>query len=189
MKTAILVHGMPSKEEYLDLNDPSASNGQWFPWLQKQLSVLGIVAQTPEMPEPYRPNYENWKKVFEQFILDEETILVGHSCGGGFLVRWLSENKVKVGKVILVAPWINPKSTEVVPGFFDFIIDPNLVAKTDELHLFISSDDEQDELDTARMIEEKVSGVEMHRFTDKGHFCIGFNLPDEQFPEVLEILK
>ena len=189
MKTAILIHGMPSKKEYLNPTTPAASNNQWFPWLQKQLSLLGVVAQTPEMPEPFRPDYEKWKNVFEQFILDEQTILIGHSCGGGFLVRWLSENNIKVGKVVLVAPWISPDANDVVPGFFDFKIDENLTSKTEQLHLLISSDDEQDELDTAKMIEEKVKGVQMHKFTDRGHFCVGFNLKDEQFPELLEILK
>ncbi len=168
---------------------PAASNNQWFPWLQKQLSLKGILAQTPEMPEPYRPDYEKWKEVFEQFKLNEDTILVGHSCGGGFLVRYLSENNIKVGKVVLVAPWINPKSTEPAPGFFNFQVDSNLKSKTQELHLFISSDDEQDELYTAKMLEEKVPGIEFHRFADKGHFCVGFNLPTEEFPEILEVLK
>jgi uncharacterized protein len=188
MKTAIIIHGRPSREEYLKVDTPAASNNHWLPWIQKQLNLKGVMAQTPEMPEPFRPDYEKWKKIFEQFELNEETILVGHSCGGGFLVRWLSENDIKVGKVVLVAPWINPQDTGQTPGFFDFTIDPNLVAKTEELHLLISSDDEQDELDTANMIEEKVSGVKMHRFTNKGHFCIGFNLPTEEFPELLEIL-
>lgn len=169
----------------MDPKTPAPSNNQWFPWLQKQLSLKGIVAQTPEMPEPYRPDYEKWKQVFEQFELDEDTILVGHSCGGGFLVRWLSENDVKVGKVVLVAPWINPNYQEIVAGFFDFQIDPNLVSKTKGLTLFISSDDEQDELDTAKMLEEKIQDIKMVRFTDKGHFCVGFNLKTEEFPELL----
>jgi predicted alpha/beta hydrolase family esterase len=189
MKTAILIHGMPSKEEYMKPDVPAASNNQWFPWLQKQLTLKGIVAQTPEMPEPYRPDYEKWKQVFEQFKLEPDTILVGHSCGGGFLVRWLSEHDVKVGKVVLVAPYINPGDSDIVPGFFDFAVDPNLVQKTDGLHLFISSDDEQDELDTAKMLEEKVPGIQFHRFTDKGHFCIGFNLKTEEFPELLKELE
>ncbi len=188
MKTAILVHGMPSKEEYLDPTTPAASNNQWFPWLQKQLTLRGVVAQTPEMPEPYRPDYEKWKSVFEQFTLDENTMLIGHSCGGGFLVRWLSEHDVKVGKVVLVAPWINPTDPEPAPGFFDFEVDPHMAAKTKGLSLFISSDDEQDELDTAKMLEEQVKNINVHRFTDKGHFCIGFNLPTEEFSELLEEL-
>ncbi|MEK7135229.1 MAG: alpha/beta hydrolase [Patescibacteria group bacterium] len=185
MKTAILIHGMPGKEEFMDPSTPAPSNNQWFPWIQKQLSLKGIVAQTPEMPEPYRPDYEKWKQVFEQFELDEETILVGHSCGGGFLVRWLSENDVKVGKVVLVAPWINPNYREIAEGFFDFKVDPNLASKTRGLTLFISSDDDQDELDTAKMLEEKIQDIKMVRFTDKGHFCVGFNMKTEEFPELL----
>jgi predicted alpha/beta hydrolase family esterase len=188
MKTAVLIHGMPSKEEYMKPSVPAASNNQWFPWIQKQLSLLGIVARTPEMPEPYRPDYQRWKQVFEQFKLDEKTILVGHSCGGGFLVRWLSERDIKVGKVVLVAPWINPKDPTPVTGFFDFKVDPNLVSKTSSLTVFISLDDEQDELDTAKMLEEKVKDIEFKRFSDKGHFCVGFNLETEEFPELLETL-
>jgi len=189
MKTAVLVHGMPSREEYLDPNIPAASNNQWFPWLQKQFALKGVVAQTPEMPEPYKPNYEAWKKTFEQFEVDEDTILIGHSCGGGFLVRWLSENKARVGKVVLVAPWINPNDNDISPGFFDFQIDPNLADRTKGFYLLISSDDGQEELDTAKMLEEKIHDIQVIRFTDKGHFCIGFNLKTEEFPELLKICR
>ena len=109
MKTAIILHGMPSKEEYFNAESPAQSNKHWLPWVQRQLILNGILAQTVELPEPYEPNYEKWRSVFEQFHIDEETNLIGHSCGGGFLVRWLSENKIKVGKVALVAPWLDPE--------------------------------------------------------------------------------
>lgn len=50
MKTAIIIHGMPSKEEYFSSENPSSSNKHWFPWIQKQLILKGVLAQTPEMP-------------------------------------------------------------------------------------------------------------------------------------------
>ena len=102
MKRAIIIHGYNNKSEFEDTTRPSASNDHWIPWLQRQLLLNGIEAQTPEMPGFYKPNYEQWKDTLEMFHPDEETILVGHSCGGGFLVRWLSENSKKVGKVVLV---------------------------------------------------------------------------------------
>jgi hypothetical protein len=37
MKTAIIIHGMPSTEEYYDVNRPASSNCHWLPWIQKQL--------------------------------------------------------------------------------------------------------------------------------------------------------
>ncbi len=139
MQTAIIVHGMPSKEEYLDGTVPSPSNSHWLPWLQRQLLLRGIVAQTPEMPEPYEPKYELWKSVFEQFTLNEETVLVGHSCGGGFLVRYLSENEIKVGAVVLVAPWIDTERS-LATKMFDFSIDTHLAQKTRKLTVFVSSE-------------------------------------------------
>ena len=90
MKTAIIIHGMPYKdEEYYNPKRPASSNCHWLPWIQKQLLLKDILAQTPEMPVPYEPEYIAWKEIFERFPLNEETILVGHSCGAGFIVRYL----------------------------------------------------------------------------------------------------
>lgn len=143
MKNAIIIHGCPDKEEFFDSSTPSPSNNQWLPWLQKQLGMKEWSAQTPEMPDAYEPNYETWKKVFEQYDLDEETVLVGHSCGGGFLIRWLSEHEVKIEKMILVAPWLD-LDKEFKNDFFDFEIDLNLIKKTTEgITLFYSTDDDR----------------------------------------------
>lgn len=173
---------MPSKEEYFDLNNPSPSNFGWFPWLQKQLSINNILSQTPEMPEPYDPDYSEWCKVFEQFKLDENTILVGHSCGGGFLVRWLSENKVKVGRVVLIAPWIDP--LHEYPKMFDFTV-KDISNMADEIHLFISSDDDKEMLDTSEILKASISKIVVHQFEDKGHFVFD-NMKTNEFPELLK---
>ena len=102
--------------------------------------VNNILAQTPEMPTSYSPNYEAWKKEFERFDINENTILVGHSCGAGFLIRYLSENNIKVNKVALVAPWLNVKHEEDF-DFFNFEIDKNIINKTKDLKIFHSKDD------------------------------------------------
>lgn len=190
MKTAIIIHGWPGKEEYFNLNIPTPSNSHWFPWIQKQLLLKGILAQTPEMPEPYAPNYEKWKEVFEQFKVDEQTILVGHSCGGGFLVRWLSENNIKVGKVVLVAPWINSEKDpelEIDKDFFEFNIDENLTSKTAGFKIMYSADDDKYILDTVKILNEKIKNVELQEFKDKGHFVMG-SMKTEVFPELLKNL-
>lgn len=131
MKTAIILHGMPEQNEYYDPQRPASSNCHWLPWIQKQLLLMNVVAQTPEMPVPFNPEYSAWKIMFERFSLDENTFLIGHSCGAGFIVRYLSENTVKVGKVVLVAPWIDPDHY-LDTGMFDFKIDENIVQRTGE---------------------------------------------------------
>lgn len=65
-------------------------------------------------PQDWRPHYDDWKKVFEKNEINSDTILIGHSSGGGFLVRWLGEAKIKIKKLILVALAImNEESGEV----------------------------------------------------------------------------
>src|SRR5208282_41261 len=140
MINALLLHGRPDKQEYFDPEYPSASNDHWIPWLQKQLLLNNILAQTPEMPNSWKPNYNEWEAVINRYEITPNTILVGHSCGGGFWVRWLSENKkLHVGKVILIAPslglnWRDRK-------FFDYEIDQDLASRAKEIVIFGSDND------------------------------------------------
>jgi len=188
MKNAILVPGMPYKEEYYDPQSPTNSNNHWFPWLSKQLQINDVFVVTIEVPKPWQPRYDIWKKEFERFDITPETILVGHSCGGGFLVRWLSENKDKsVGKVVLVAPWLNPENNPAfdTADFFEFDIDPDLVNRTASMAIFNSDNDEADIHESIQIIIDKVQGVQYKEFHNYGHFTLeGMNTVE--FPELLE---
>lgn len=187
-KTAIIIHGYNDKSEYLDTSRPAASNDHWIPRLQRQLLLNGIEAQTPEMPGFYEPNYKKWKDSLEKLGPDENTILVGHSCGGGFLVRWLSESNVKVGKVVLVAPWIDPEK-RIDPNFFKFKIDPNIFLKTESITIIYSTDDDPAIIKSIEILKAKLKNINFQEFHDKGHFVLG-DLKTEKFPELLEeILK
>lgn len=184
MKSAIILHGMPSKEEYYDLETASPSNSHWIPWLQKQLLSHDILAQTPELPLPFEPVYEDWLAVFNKIQIDEQTILIGHSCGAGFLVRWLTETNIKVGKVALVAPFLDPNHNEVHPTFFDFKIDQNLVSKTQGLRIFNSTDDSESIMESVKKLQT-INHIQISEFTNKGHFTLG-DMKTEKFPELVE---
>ena len=187
MKNAILVPGRPDKDEHYDPKRPSNSEDHWFSWLKRQLILKDIHAVSIEPPFPFRPRYDEWKREFERFDITPNTILVGHSCGGGFLVRYLSEHKdLTVGKVGLVAPWINPLEYEVsdTADFFDFEIDPEFPSRTQSTAVFISSDDEPSVVKTVDILKDKVHGINYREYTDKGHFVTS-TLGGEVFPEVL----
>ena len=186
MTSAIIIHGMPSKEEYFDSNSPSPANAHWIPWIKNELTSKGITALTPEMPEPYDPDYKKWSEVFEKFKLDENSILIGHSCGGGFLVRWLSENKVKAGKVILVAPWIDPNNNHAPKMFSEMKIE-DISDYAETIKLFISLDDDKEELDTTKILKNTIGNLKIVEFTDKGHFTTG-DMGTNSFPELLETI-
>lgn len=185
MKNAIILHGRPGKEEYYSDRYPSSSNYHWLPWLQKQLLMRDIPAQTPEVPNAYRRYYPTWCKEFERYDITPETILVGHSLGGGFIVRWLSEHKnVNVGKVVLVAPWLDPDNIDE-DDFFDFKMDPNLASRTNGLVIFNSDNDDRDSHESVKTLADTIQGVQMREFHNYGHFTLG-SMKTDKFPELLE---
>ena len=188
MSNAIIVPGRPDKEEHYDPKRPSNSEDHWYSWLKRQLILKDIHAVSIEPPFPFRPRYDEWKKELERFDVTPETILVGHSCGGGFLMRYLSEHKdLKVGKVVLVAPWINPlkyKKSDTA-DFFNFEIDPDFPSRTKGLTVFSSSDDDPSVVKTVEILKEKTRGIKFKDYTDKQHFTIG-TMHTDKFPELLK---
>ena len=191
MRNAILIHGWNTRREYYDTTRPTASNDHWFPWLTKQLVLRDINTTAIEMPNSYYPEYEIWKRELERFDINENTALVGHSCGSGFLVRWLSESNVKVGRVILVAPWLG-YDTEDEPfdeSFFQFGIDPNLASKAESVRVLYSDDDFASIQRSVTEITEVVDGIMTTELHGKGHFTL-HSLGTQEFPELLdEIIK
>lgn len=186
MKKALILHGMPEKEEYFSSTSDSPSNTHWIPWLQKELLLHGYLTQTPEFPEPYTPQYEQWVDVFNQFDIDENTTLIGHSCGAGFLVRYLSEHTMKIDTLVLVAPWIDPMHAHI-PDFFNFEIDTSLHTKVKHIIMLSSCTDDPDVIRSVEIIKEKIPQIHIIEFADKGHFCYE-DLGTRAFPELLEII-
>lgn len=190
MKNAIILHGGPSEEEYYDPEAPSMSNAHWFPWLQGQLLKHEISAATPEVPHSFDRNWPVWTKEVERFEIGPETILVGHSTGAGFFVKYLSIHKeLNVNKVILVAPWLDPDKEHTKNFFDDFEIDPEVTMRTAGITIFSSDNDQASVLKTVRILREKVKHIQYKEFPGYGHFCIE-DMKTTEFPELLNtILK
>jgi predicted alpha/beta hydrolase family esterase len=187
MKNVILLHGKPDKSEYYNPMLPSVSNANWHPWVQQQLSIRDIPSQTPEMPNSWKPHYPTWQKEFERYDITPDTILVGHSCSGGFLVRWLSEHKdVRVGKVILVAPSLGNGWVE--DDFFKFDMDPDLATRTNGLIMYGSDNDSDGIKQSIQTFRSIIKDINYREFSGYGHFC--YEDIGSGFPELLqEILR
>lgn len=196
MRSAIILHGKPGRVEYEDKKTPSPSNNLWLPWLQKQLVLRGISAQTPEMLNAYQPDYQIWRHTFEQFNVTAETMLIGHSIGAGFLVQWLSENQnTFAGHVFLVAPsfgdTLTPEHKLDVPllsGFFDFTIDPGLPSRLSSLHLVYSDDDNPRVNASVDLLKKVYPDMHIHEFSGYGHFIDPKPTGEFTFDELLLII-
>jgi len=190
MKNAILLHGGPSREEYYDPNAPSMSNCHWFPWLQAQLLKKEVHAQTPEVFRSFERNWDTWRHEVERFEITSETMLVGHSTGAGFFIKYLSTNpQLRVGKVVLVAPWLDPEGKLDTPFFTDFNIDPDLVKRTGGVTVFESDNDQPDIQKTIERLHHELKGAHYQTFHNYGHFCFQ-DMHTVEFPELLtELLR
>jgi predicted alpha/beta hydrolase family esterase len=184
MKNAILLHGLPSKEEYYNTARPSASNAHWFSWLQNQLLVNNIQTHTPEVFKVYKAGWDDWVKEVERYDINENTTLVGHSMGGGFWVRYLSERpNLKVDKVILVAPWLNINHEDDIT-FFDFKLSSELLGQANEFVIFASDNDSENVKNSVDFLVSKYPKLKVKNFHDYGHFTFG-SMKTEEFPELL----
>lgn len=191
MKNAIILHGGPDKEEYYDPKAPSMSNAHWIPWLQGQLLKHEITAATPEVPHSFDRHWPTWVKEVERFDVTVETILVGHSTGAGFFVKYLSIHpEITVAKVVLVAPWLDPDREHTKIFFDDFEIDPNVVQRTAGVTVFYSDDDQvSGVLKTVEILRGKIRGARFKEFHGYGHFCYE-DMKTTEFPELFaEVLS
>lgn len=188
MKNAIILHGKPSKEEYYDPGMPSPSNSHWIPWVQAQLLKNDIATQTPEIPLAYEPEWDLWCKEIDRFEITADTLLVGHSCGGGFWVRYLSERPdIIVGKVVLIAPSFGYRWEDQGTHFFEnFKIDPELASRTEKIVIFNSSDDNEYIHQTVEEIQESIARVIKKDFK-YGHFT-SQSMGKTDFPELIDEL-
>lgn len=184
MTNVIILHGKPDEWEFYDPAVPMVADDHWYPWLQKQLLIKDVEAMRPQVSRAFEAKYEDWVREVEHYDINENTILVGHSCGGGFFLRYLSENPlVRIKKLILVAPWLDPlKFMPKTFGFdlFEFERDPQLFDRVDE-HVVFHSDDDMESIQlTLAEVKQTWPHINIREFHERQHFC------DPEFPELLE---
>jgi predicted alpha/beta hydrolase family esterase len=180
-QNCIIIHGCPSKEPKTP--EERTYDKHWIPWLKQELEDRDIKTEVPLMPTPWDAKYEEFKEVFENYKVDENTVLIGHSCGTAFLVRWLSESKQKVHKLILVAPW-KIALTEKKRAFYNFPIDKDLKNRVDQIVLFTSNDEEENGKKSLEMYHDVLDG-ELIELENHGHF-VESHMGTNKFPELLE---
>lgn len=183
----IIIHGCGyfSDSEKAVYSKTRTFDKHWMPWVKEQLISKGIITEVPLMPEPWNPSYERFKKEFEKYEVNENSILVGHSCGCAFLVRWLGETKRRVNKLILVAPWKIPSEDDNFrKEFYNYSIDKTIKDRVNKIVMFTADDEEEDGKKSLKMYSE-VLGGEIIELKGHGHYVLG-DMGTEEFPELVE---
>jgi hypothetical protein len=186
----IIIHGCPSNKEESLSPETRTYDKHWIPWIKRELTLRGIKTETPLMPNPWSPVYEDFKKEFEKYPVSENTILVGHSCGCSFLVRWLGESKRKIKKLILIAPWKIPYDDGGFRDkFYIYPIDKTIKSRIEEIIMFTADDEMKGGKESLKIYHEALGG-RILELKGRGHYLLQ-DMGTEEFPELLEeiILK
>jgi predicted alpha/beta hydrolase family esterase len=187
MKNAVILHGKPTKERYLDPEVPKPHEANWFPWIGAKLVESGVQTSIPPMPRPYFPEYEAWKKVFEAENVDDNTGLIGHSAGAEFILRWLSANEDKeVERVVVVAPYCDYAGK--YDDFSNYQLDKHIVERVGGLTIINSLDDDEPIQRRTNELVDVFPTAKLIELDGYGHFRIGYNMTGPEFPELLDEL-
>ena len=193
-KQVIVIHGGDSfdtYEEFLDsLKNWEVSLESFLPksdWKSVLQSELGEEYEVllPRMPNKQNAKYDEWKIWFEKMLpfARDNALLVGHSMGGLFLVKYLSENEFpkKISGLFLVAA---PHSRTKDIGSLQLKSNLEKVwEQCQNIHLYQSQDDQIVPASEAEEYKKAWLGAKLHIFEDRGHFN------QEKFPEIVEEIK
>ncbi len=175
----LILHGCPPSEALV-----TPKENRWMNWLANKLNENGKSAIALDLPTPWKPNYSEWKEAFEKYRIDQESILIGHSCDGAFLVRWLLETGVQVQKLILVAPAKIPETPDDTrQDLYDFTLPEDATRIAQEIVLF-TSNDLPHHLESLTLYVKALK-PRIVRLKDKLHFLY-FQMGTNEFPELLE---
>ncbi|PID70349.1 leucine--tRNA ligase [bacterium DOLZORAL124_38_8] len=162
----------------------ASADSNWFGNIKKLCENKKLRVAVPSFPNSQNPVYADWKAEFEKTFTQKsnglwaQDVLIGHSLGGGFLQRFLSEESVKIDQLILVAPTANDCGITEIANFFSEDFDYEKIKQSaNNITIIASDNDEYIPLHDFETLAEKLE-ANLVLLPNRGH------LMDPNFPEL-----
>lgn len=176
-------------ENYIILHGSFGSkDGNWFPWLKKELENKNQNVLVPQMPIGVgNQNYDNWSKELDQLGINENTTIIAHSIAPVFVCKYLINKQIRVKKLIFVCGFnnylgIDPDFDAVnEPMFLDNLIDVKKYC--DNIICFYSDNDPYVKFDVEKEFADKIAN-EQYIIKNGGHINA-----ESGYTEFVDILK
>ena len=162
-RTILIFHGTAGSPEV-----------NWFPWMKKELEKLGNTVFVPRFPTPEGESLDSWLeelKEYEKYI-NEDTILIGHSKGGLFLLRVLEQLNKPVHAAFLISAPIGIKpilyyDADYKFSGFNFNWD-KIRSNSNYFSVYHSDNDPYVDLENGKQLADKL-GVKLNFISQAGH--------------------
>lgn len=166
--------------------------GNWFPWLKTELENKGIPTTVPRFPTPEGESLQAWFDVLdaENLKIEPNSVLIGHSKGGMFLLKVLERITAPVETAIFVSAPIGEKPIlyyESDRRFSNFDFDwSNIRDKAKNFVVFHSDNDPYVSLANGERLAKEL-GTQLTFIPNSGHLNAesGFT----SFPQLLEAIN
>jgi predicted alpha/beta hydrolase family esterase len=198
MRQVVVIGGgetFDTREEYLTFlkgMTPSLTPKEGKGWKGNLQEDLGKKYQVFKlsMPNALNAKYEEWKIYFDNVTphLKNGCILVGHSLGGLFLLKYLDEEGIHFlpkATIFVATPFSGQGIQE--EGFADFVTKNNgrtMHNNYGKVHIIYSTDDEIVPIRNATILHHLFPQSFTHELEGRGHLY-----KDEHFPELVKIIK
>lgn len=196
MQQVIVVHGgttFQDYDEYLktlsnkELNiDRLTYRPMWKELLQENLGN-DFQVLLPSMPNSSNARYNEWKIWFDHLsnLFSDNCILIGHSLGGVFLAKYLSENSlaIKVKATILIAAPYNDESVEDLTDFKILTLSKRLTEQAGQIIFFNGTNDPVVSQSDLRKYQKNLPSADFKILPAADHFV------REDFPELIKLIK
>ncbi len=193
-KQVVFIHGGEAYSQYdaflehlrtCEIDPLAKPSSRWHKNLSEDLGS-DFEVFSPRMPNTENAKYLEWKLWFERFIplLKDGVVLIGHSLGGYFLVKYLLEEQfpVSIKALYLVATPFEPDTNGLEDGgdfHFEHGNVPKLAQMAQNIVIVHSADDFVVSVDHAYHYKEALPEAKFLLFQDRLHFW------QESFPELI----
>ena len=181
MKNAFIFHGTAGSPE-----------GNWFPWLKRELEKRDIPTTVPRFPTPEGESLKAWFEVLDAQTekIESESLLIGHSKGGMFLLKVLERLKEPVETAIFVSAPVGERPIlyyDADKKFSNFEFDWNKIrGKAKQFIVFHSDNDPYVSLANGERLAKEL-GIKLTFIPKAGH--INAESGYTEFPAIIETLN
>lgn len=167
-----------------------------YEWLEEKLVRNGYSVIMPKFPTQEGVTYKLWRAVLDNYknSIEEKTIVIAHSIGNEFIIRYLVENNINIKMYVSLAGFanifVNEGKEDLNRAVKEFLITEKEVERFNQLvykkYCIYSDNDHIVPFDALERYS-KVIGGESILIKGIGH--MGKKSGLESIPEVLNIIE